>query len=322
MSDIDELPNWAVRSVQPGAVASSNVPPGGQTPEPGRRRGRGRGLILALLAVALVGAGAVGAWWLLNRDDGTDVATGSPTTTAAATGDSAGGGQVEAEATSTSRAASTTEAPASAATSSTSSTPADSDETPSSVTSEDIVTDESLITEENPTGAVRYAVFSQGKLYLRGKIPAAEVGERIAQVGGAVVGPENVFVEYEIDPSVPADIPGPLYVEDVVLFGFNSIRVEPAFLPILDLGTLLMAQFPNVRVTVVTRTDSVGSEEANLEVARQRGDAVVNYWVGQGIDRDRVTVDAKGEADASGSDDEQAAALDRRAEFIISGLFD
>lgn len=317
MSDIDELPNWAVRSVPPGTVAPSNVtlsPPG----EPPRRRRSG--LLLALLGLLVVAGLGAGAYWLVNRADDASVATDEPTTattgadTDTDTGDTAGtgaGSGVAAGATTTTVAAATSTPTSTAAALA----------PPSSVTSDDIVTDESMITDDNPTGAIRYAVLSQGTLYLRGRVPAAAVGDQIAQIATAVVGPGNVVNEYDIDPTVPVDIPGPLYVEDVVLFGFNSVTVEPAFLPILDLGTLLMTQNPNVKITVVARTDSVGTEATNLEVSRQRAQAVANYWIAQGIDPSRIIADPRGEADAADTTDASAAALDRRAEFIISGLF-
>ena len=88
------------------------------------------------------------------------------------------------------------------------------------------------------------------------------------------------------------------------------------------LGTLLLVQNPNVTITVVTRTDAVGSEASNLEVSRLRAQAVINYWLGKGIDSSRLIADPRGEEGASEDDDEQTAALNRRAEFIISGLLD
>ena len=54
--------------------------------------------------------------------------------------------------------------------------------------------------------------------------------------------------------------------------------------------------------------------------SQQRGQAVANYWIKKGIDQSRITIDARGEADAKDSDDAKAAALNRRAEFIITGL--
>ena len=164
----------------------------------------------------------------------------------------------------------------------------------------------------------------KSKVYLTGSVPSEEVGQLIEEKAAAVLGPDNVVNEYVVDPSVVIE-PGssaPLYVEDVVLFEFNSIEVAQAFLPILDLGTLLLRQNPQASVTVVTRTDAVGSEEVNLDVSTKRAQAVINYWLGKGVNPDQINADPRGEEGASEADDEQTAALNRRAEFIISGLLD
>ncbi|MEL6982914.1 MAG: OmpA family protein, partial [Actinomycetota bacterium] len=170
----------------------------------------------------------------------------------------------------------------------------------------------------------RQAVFRDGKVYLSGAVPSEEVGAAIVAKAEAVVGPGNVINEYTIDPTTTIQ-PGssaPLFVEDVVLFEFNSVEVASPFLPILDLGTLLLRQNPQASITVVTRTDAVGSAEVNLEVARQRAQAVVNYWLGQGVNADQIIADPRGEEGASEEDDPETAALQRRAEFIITGLLD
>ncbi|MDH3679692.1 MAG: OmpA family protein, partial [Acidimicrobiia bacterium] len=174
---------------------------------------------------------------------------------------------------------------------------------------------------DNSDGSIRYAVLEGGQLFLRGRVHSEAYGQRIEEVALGVMGPGNVINEYEVDPDTPDVIGGPVYVEDVVLFEFNSIEVAPAFLPILDLGTALMTQNPTVEITIVSRTDSAGSEAVNMDVSEQRAGAVVNYWARQGIDTSRLTIDARGEEEASAGDDESEAALDRRVEFIINNLF-
>lgn len=312
MSDVEELPSWAHRTVEAGTVATSNVAQPMRAPDPERRRRRG--VLFTLLGLILMGAGAFAGYWFVVRDDGSAVTTADPgtTTTAQATESSTGGDQVAAGASSSTATTASTE-PAGPSTSA-----APSPSTTAAPLQAD--TDSSMVTADNPAGAVRYAVFKGGQLYLRGKVPAEAVATEIVTKAGMVVGPPNVHNEYQIDPTVPIDVAAPIYVEDVVLFGFNSVKVEEPFLPILDLGTLLLSQNPNVRITIVTRTDAVGSEATNLEVSQQRGEAVKSYWVKKGIDPSRITIDARGEADAKDSDDAQAAALNRRAEFVITGL--
>ena len=170
----------------------------------------------------------------------------------------------------------------------------------------------------------RRAIFRGGVVYLQGAVPSEEIGLAIQEKAAAVVGPDNVVNEYVIDPEsvIEPGVGAPLYVEDVVLFEFNSVSVAQPFLPILDLGTLLLRQNPQATVTVVTRTDAIGSESVNLDVSTKRAQAIINYWLGKGVNPDQINADPRGEEGASENDDEQTAALNRRAEFIIAGLLD
>jgi len=179
-------------------------------------------------------------------------------------------------------------------------------------------------TATDPDESGRQAFFRGGKVYLTGPVPSEEVGKLIEEKAAAVVGPDNVVNEYVIDPTatIPEGDSAPLYVEDVVLFEFNSISVSEPFFPILDLGTLLLRQNPQSTITVVTRTDAVGSEEVNLDVATKRAQAVINYWLSKGVSADQIIADPRGEEGASEDDDEETAALNRRAEFVITGLLD
>lgn len=188
------------------------------------------------------------------------------------------------------------------------------DDATDSDTTDDGATDDGVST--------RRAAFRGGKVYLSGAVPSEEIGQLIEERAAAVLGPDNVVNEYTIDPTVEIqpDESTPLIVEDVVLFEFNSVEIAEPFLPILDLGVLLLRQNPQASVTVITRTDAVGSAEVNLEVSRQRANAIVNYWLGRGVNADQIEVDAKGEEGASESDDEATAANSRRAEFVITGL--
>lgn len=326
MSEIDELPSWAGRVLdEDEAAPAETVAASGGQEQPNRRRG----LLYTVLGLALIAAVAIVALFLTHDDsgisaDGADRGDSAEVGAAADGADSGTDTDTDTGATDPPAAESTTSTTAAAAPPASSEDaeegagddPATEDADPEADTGEG-ATDPS-----NADGSVRYAVFKGGQVYLRGRVPDEEVGQTIEARAGAVVGPENVHNEYEIDPDAPASASAPLYVEDVILFGFNSVHVDPAFLPLLDLGTLLLVQNPTVEITVVTRTDAVGSEASNLEVSRLRAQAVINYWLGKGIDRERLHADPRGEEGASEDDDAETAALSRRAEFIITGLLE
>ena len=315
MSEIDELPSWAGRSLEQTAT----VP----TPEPVKPRRRLRRLSLTLLGLVMLGGLVAAGYWFTTQSDDTNVAAdATPVTTATTTNadtETAAEGDGSDSADDSETAAPTTVATTTPSTGEAAITEAATEESEDGDAANDGSTGSA---DDNIDGDVRHAVFKGGQVFLRGRVPSKEVGDEIEQKAGLVVGPDNVFNEYEIDPSVPVSVSAPLYVEDVVLFGFNSIRIETPFLPILDLGTLLLVQNPNVTITVVTRTDAVGSEAMNMNVSRLRAQAVINYWLGKGIDPSRLIADPRGEEMASEDDDEQTASLNRRAEFIITGLLD
>ncbi|MGF1600377.1 MAG: OmpA family protein [Acidimicrobiales bacterium] len=305
MSDLDKLPEWAATRVEPG----SNGPDPDRSPHGRRRRpwlpvavGGSVVLVAAMAALGYWVAGQVADDSPVDASDAAANEVGSePASTEATGGETAAAGDVDATTTTTTAAV-------------------DATTTTAAEEAEEAATDQTGADAGNRNGEIRYAVFDGGQVFLRGRVPSAEVSEAIETRAGLVVGPDNVFNEYEIDPTVPIEVASPLYVEDVVLFEFNSIEIQSAFLPILDLGTLLLVQNPKAEITVVARTDAVGPADVNLEVSRQRGQAVVDYWVRKGIDPSRVSVDARGESDASDDDDPEDAALNRRAEFTISNF--
>ena len=321
--------------VQAQPVAAAPIATG-PTPEPvRRRRSRLSKILLALLGLAfLVGAGAIGYFLAISQDD-------DDQTEATGTAEQVAAPAVENDAATDETATETDDGATVGTDEADDTTGAADDEDAQTVTvdvDEDEAADGAEATDDGSDPAAaddgneadpmndgdRQAIFRGGKVYLTGAVPSEEVAELIVAKAAAVVGPDNVVNEYEIDPTVQLN-PGdsaPLFVEDVVLFEFNSVEVAQPFLPILDLGVLLLSQNPQATVTIVTRTDAVGSEEVNLEVARRRAQAVINYWVGKGVDPDQIVADPRGEEGASEDDDPETAARQRRAEFIITGLLD
>ena len=291
---MNQPPTWAGRSVpteESGAVAPAPQDDGKNPVLP---------IVGAVALVILVG----GAGFLLGRGNNDDVATDevpAVTTTSAALDED---DQIS---------TSLTTVPETESDSETSDdTVADDTEGDTGDTADDIA---------EAADIERRAVLKSGKLYLRGLIPSAEIGEAIVARAGAVVGPDNVVNEYVVDSDAPFPESAPLYVEDLVLFAYGSEEINPAFIPLLDLGTALMTQNPQVIVTVVSHTDANGSEEFNQALSQRRGDSVKKYWTDLGINPDQIIVDARGETSPiADNNTPDGAQLNRRAEFIIANL--
>jgi len=105
-------------------------------------------------------------------------------------------------------------------------------------------------------------------------------------------------------------------------FDFNKSDLRPAFLSELDeVGTFLQNN-PDAYVMLVGYTDSVGSEEYNLDLSLRRANSAANYLTSNhNIDRGRIVVNYYGEANPIASNDtDEGRAQNRRVEIAVGGL--
>ncbi len=77
-------------------------------------------------------------------------------------------------------------------------------------------------------------------------------------------------------------------VPTTVNFAFDSALLDGEARAILRRQADWIRQFPEVRFRVYGHTDLVGTEAYNRRLGMRRARAVVNYLVGQGIDRSRL----------------------------------
>ena len=170
---------------------------------------------------------------------------------------------------------------------------------------------------------VRYAVYSGGKVYLRGRVPDRATAATIREKAAAVLGAGNVVDEYVIDPSAPLPQSDPLYVADGVLFDPDSDELAAAGQGFVDLGIALLQQNPGVTWIIEAHTDNLGSDEYNLALSQRRLESIVVYITDHGIDPRRLTTIAKGESEPIADNATRAGrAQNRRLEVEIVGLLD
>lgn len=81
----------------------------------------------------------------------------------------------------------------------------------------------------------------------------------------------------------------------ILQFDLDGDELEPGagttLSPVLD----FLNDNPEVRVRITGHTCWLGPEDYNLRLSRQRADAVANYLIRQGIDRNRLFVTGEGE---------------------------
>jgi len=99
-------------------------------------------------------------------------------------------------------------------------------------------------------------------------------------------------------------------------FGDHHIR-EVAF-PLLDSLTAFMQAEPEAVVHIAGHTDSVGTDEANLDLSIRRAQAVKDYLVHNGIAAARISFTGMGERMPKVDNrSEENRALNRRVEILI-----
>jgi len=99
-------------------------------------------------------------------------------------------------------------------------------------------------------------------------------------------------------PPAPAPEPEVLFVLDsMVFFAFDSATVRDAARAELNAASdILSARRELILIEVAGHTDSVGDETYNQQLSERRAQAVADYLVGRGIERNRLKVVGFGES--------------------------
>jgi outer membrane protein OmpA-like peptidoglycan-associated protein len=166
------------------------------------------------------------------------------------------------------------------------------------------------------------AIFDVETITLSGYVPSRAAADRLTALAIANSKFPAAVVEYlAIDPNVPASVPVRVLELTSTRFPEGSAEVLGDHAFELDRVATVMNALPNITVLVVGHADQRGSDLANFRLSEDRARAVVTYLVGQGIAPSRLSSRAVGESDLlSLGDDDAALALNRRTEFVFSGL--
>ena len=79
-----------------------------------------------------------------------------------------------------------------------------------------------------------------------------------------------------------------------------------------------LEEYPNINIAIHGHTDSVGTEEFNLELSKKRAESVAQYLTEKGIGKDRVTTIGYGESKPKvPNKNEEYMKINRRVEFLI-----
>ena len=137
--------------------------------------------------------------------------------------------------------------------------------------------------------------------------------EAVAGTSKEFVKQDEASVDKNTEKVAKVDIP-PVYYDS----GKAAVKTES--FAVLDQVVDISVQFPEYYIIIDAHTDSVGSEEANLKLSRDRAAEVRKYLISKGIDTNRIVARGWGEYRpvAAVEKSEADKSKNRRTEFILT----
>ena len=105
-----------------------------------------------------------------------------------------------------------------------------------------------------------------------------------------------------------------------VLFDFGKYNLKPDTKITLAKLVGIIQSHPGLNLAIEGHTDNIGSDEANMKLSQQRGDAVREFLVQQGLAANTVTAVGLGKAEpVADNSSNEGRQKNRRVEIIVSG---
>lgn len=185
-----------------------------------------------------------------------------------------------------------------------------------------------------------------GRVALSGVIPTEDIRRSLVEGAIGAYGEGNVDDQLVVDAGVFSSLwmynGGPLlqamstfpeyklqidgvafsgYIRGGVTFEVGSAVFTEGYARILDVGVSVLTRDQSLQLIIEGHTDSDGPDDVNLSLSQQRADAVLNYFIENGIDPTRLTAIGKGEAvPIVPNDTVEGRARNRRIEFVLSTI--
>ncbi len=156
-----------------------------------------------------------------------------------------------------------------------------------------------------------------------------------AAIGGAIGGAAGGIIGKKMDnqaKKIEEEIPGAQVerVDDGIVvtfdgedsgvhFATNKYNINEESRATLDKLAGILMEFPDTNVLVVGHTDSVGNEEYNMTLSKNRAQSVTNYFTNtKGLSAGRFTTNWFGETTPVATNDtEEGRAANRRVNVVI-----
>ncbi len=167
------------------------------------------------------------------------------------------------------------------------------------------------------------AIFDGELITLSGTVPTEAAAERLRVLALANSTDPNAEVAsfLSIDPAVPVGVGVRVIEMNSARFPEGSPEISQEHAQQLNRVAAIMTALPNITVDVVGHADQRGDEETNFRLSTERARAAADYLAFQGVDPARMSARGAGESDLlTLNSDDTALALNRRTEFVFSGL--
>ncbi|UZR98881.1 OmpA family protein [Chondrinema litorale] len=153
----------------------------------------------------------------------------------------------------------------------------------------------------------------------------AILGAAIGGVTGAAIGrymdKQKEDIEKDLGNSADVQRVGEgilVTFESGILFGFDSDDLNAEVKHELDNFSETLREYSETDLVIQGYTDSVGSEDYNLDLSKERAQSVQNYLSGLGIETGRMMVEGLGESNPVASNDTpEGREKNRRVEIAI-----
>ncbi len=163
-----------------------------------------------------------------------------------------------------------------------------------------------------------YTVVHGGRFYLRGTVSSENVRQDLIRTNLTILPLEVLVIEYRLDDNEEWFLGDnyPVFLEDDVLFALGSTEVDERFVPLFEIGANLLLLDPGLGIRITGHTDADGNSEFNLELSRERAEAVRAQYLSFGVAEEQVIAEGKGETDpVAPNNTEEGRQANRRVDF-------
>ncbi|WP_168797008.1 OmpA family protein [Vibrio sp. H11] len=106
-----------------------------------------------------------------------------------------------------------------------------------------------------------------------------------------------------------------------ILFAHDSYEINPVFSDQIQEMAMFLKKYPSASIEIQGYTSKVGTNDYNLDLSKQRADAVERKLLSYGIDAKRVRIIGYGESRlVDDGDSNSAHAVNRRVTATVVGL--